>query len=409
MRTEEMKKRNYIVLMLRRTIAGFFNSLPTQYVNVYILEMGFSEQELGLLRSIARLIASLPSSLLCFWADVSDRRKSYLIGLGIEILSALILFLGVGQLAMVIALLLSLTSFFGLRYVENILIADSISSRKRAFGFGILDSLTIFASLFSPIVAAYIVNLFGGISVEGIRPLFLIQFAGLLFASIIAGVFVRDIRMFAHFSLRKTFYDSLTILRLNPWLRRWIVLEVLGGYVFSLSMPYEMIYAIKVKGADEFVLGYMGFALNVGSIIALPIIGWLADRIGRVKTIVILRPLFYLSVCLFLLSSSPIHLITAWFIRGIWFASRAPFQTLALELVPYDYRGRWNGIKTLIAFTLGSPGSLIGGYLYMLISPETPFIVALLVDLLLRLPLIYMTPETLDRKAYLEEFRRTSW
>jgi len=168
-----------------------------------------------------------------------------------------------------------------------------------------------------------------------------------------------------------------------------------------------MIYAVKVKGADEFVLGFMGLAMNLGSFIASPLLGKLADKIGRVKTILLVRPLYYLSVILFLASPSSTHLILAWFIRGLWFASVAPFQTLAVELVPYDYRGRWNGIKALIVLPLRSPSSLLGGLLYSKVSPEAPFITAALIDLFFRVPLIYSTPETLDRSKYLKAFKRT--
>jgi len=406
MNDEQLRRKNYLVLLIRRTLAGFFNNMSSQYVNVYILKMGFTEQDIGLLRSIAALLSAIPSSTINFVADVTSRRKAYLVGLLLEILSALLFFLDNGAFIVVLALVFYLVAFQGLRTLENILIADSLKGRQRAFGFSVINSLTVIASLVAPVVAAYIINLSGGISVEGIRPVFLVQLLGLSCAFTVALAYVRDIREVGEVGLIDSFKDSLNMVKLNPWLKRWILLEILGGYVFSLSMPFEMIYAVKVKGADEFILGFMGLAMNLGSFIASPLLGKLADRIGRVKAILLVRPLYYLSVILFLTASTPTQLIVAWLIRGIWFASVAPFQTLAVELVPYDYRGRWNGVRSLIVLPLRSPGSLLGGLLYSQISPETPFIVAALIDLFLRVPLIYMTPETLDRRKYLETFKR---
>ncbi|RLE81331.1 MAG: hypothetical protein DRJ51_04070 [Thermoprotei archaeon] len=403
---EHSQRRNYLALLTRRTLAGFFNGLPSQYMNIYVLEMGFTEQDLGALRSVGTLFATLPSAVLNFMADVANRRKAYLVGLLFEILSALFFFIDGGALPVLAAMMFFLVSFFGLSRVEDVLVADSLRSKRRAFGFSVIRSLSIFVSLIAPIAAAHLVSMFGGISVEGIRPVFLIQLLGLIVAFIIALLYVKDVRIVPEVGVTEAIKNSISIVRLNPWLERWILLEVLGGYVFSMSTPFETIYAVKVKGADEFILGYMGFALNVGSLIALPLVGRLADSIGRVKTILLLRPLYYISIALLIMAPSPSYLIVAWLIRGVWFASIAPFQALAIELVPFDYRGRWNGIRTLISLPLRSPGSVIGGYLYMNVSPETPFIAAVLVDLLLRVPLIYMTPETLNRKKYLEVFRR---
>ncbi|RLE97719.1 MAG: hypothetical protein DRJ96_03045, partial [Thermoprotei archaeon] len=209
-------------------------------------------------------------------------------------------------------------------------------------------------------------------------------------------------------SLRAAVSESIHLLRLNPWLWRWVLVEALGGYVFSLTMPFQMIYAVRVKGADEFTLGYMGLALNLGSIISSPLAGKLADRIGRVRTILLLRPLYYASVLTLILAPSPAYLVLAFLIRGLFFASGAVFQTLALELVTYEYRGRWSAVRSLISMISRSPAPFIGGILYTSVAPEAPFLVSILVDLALRVPLIYSTPETLNREEYLRRFKPPS-
>ncbi|RLE91795.1 MAG: hypothetical protein DRJ55_05110 [Thermoprotei archaeon] len=400
------RRRNYLALLLRRTLAGFFNGLPMQYVNLYIVECGYSEVDLGAVRSVATLLAALPSSIVNLVADVSSRKRAYALALLLEMLSALLFYVSSNQLLLVLAVTFSLVSFFGATNVENVLLADSVRGRRRAFGFGVANSLSIVASATAPVVAAFIVNIFGGISVQGIRPLFLVQLAGLAFASAIALIFVSDVRELEKVSFSAALKESIELVRLNPWLKRWILLEILGGYVFSMSVPYQMIYAVDVKGADEFVLGYMGLAFNVGSFLASPLIGKLADKIGRVKTILLVRPLFYISLAIFLFAPNPAYLVLAWFIRGIWMASSSAFQTLVMELVPYEFRGRWASMRTLISITARSPAPLVGGLIYSYVSPDALFITAALVDMFLRVPLIYMTPETLNRKQYLDKLRR---
>ena len=393
------------VLLARKSIAGFFNGLTQQYVNVYIVELGYRETDVGWIRSMSFFFSTAPSTILSLLADMASRRTAYLLVLLVEALAALLYYVDGALYVLLLADIFTILSFFALTNIENILIADYVKGERRAFFLGTANSLMRIASMVAPIVAAYIVNMFGGISAKGIRPLFAIRFAGLLSGILLAGLFVRDVRRVKVSRTLGALKESLEVVRLNPWLKRWILLEILGGYVFSISVPFEMIYAVRVKGADEFVLGMMGFALNIGTITLSPIVGRLADRIGRIKTILILRPLYYISTVMLLTAPSPPFLVVAWFFRGAFFATTSAFQTLALELVPYYYRGRWSAVRSFFSMMFRSPAPYIGGLLYTFVFPEAPFIVALLVDLLLRVPIIYMTPETLDRRKYLKMFR----
>ena len=404
-RARELRERAYRALLARRSLSSFFNSLTQQYVNVYVVELGFSERDVGVIGSAASFLAALPSALMSLLADLRSRRSAYLIGILLEAISPLAYFIDGGIHWLVLAGTLGVVSFFGLRGVENILIADTVKGSRRAFAIGLANSLSILASILAPLIAAHIVSAMGGISAEGIRPLFMLQFLGLAVASLPALLAVRDVRVIGGVGLWGSVASSLELLRLNPWLRRWILLESLGGYVFSMSMPFQMIYAVRVKGADEFTVGYMGLALNLGTIASSPLVGRLADRIGRVKTILLLRPLYYASVLMLVLAPAREYLIAAWLIRGIFFSSTAAFQTLALELVPYEYRGRWSAVRSFIAMLARSPAPLVGGYLYALVAPEAPFILAIIVDLTLRVPLIHSMPETLNRREYLSAFK----
>jgi len=370
-----------------------------------MVELGLRESDVGLVNSTSTIVAVLPTTLLSFMADVKSRKIAYLIGLFLEMLSPLIYFIDGNLFILVLAASFSTIAFFGSSRVENILVADSVRGRERGFAFSVINSISTLVAIFSPVIAAYIINYMGGLSAEGIRPLFLIQFIGLALVSLPALLFIQDVRPLGETSLLNSIKDSIEIIKLNPWLRKWILVEVLGGYVFSISMPFQMIYAARVKHANEFIIGYMGLAFNIGNIVSSPLIGKLADKIGRVKTIVILRPLFYSSLLLLILAPSPEYLILAWLLRGIFFSSVSPFQALSLELVPYEYRGRWSAIRVLLSMLFRSPAPYLGGILYTMVAPETPFILAVIVDLFLRLPLIASMPETLNRREYLSKFK----
>lgn len=403
---ELVNRRNYLTLLFRRGSSSFFNGLSQQYVDIYALKLGLAISALGSIRSISLFSSAIVSSAIGYIADMMSRKTAYIISMIIEALSAAAFTLANDWTLAALGFILSTISLNALGGLEALLLTESTRGRHRAFSIGISDALSMLALVISPLVAAYMVNVFGGISREGIRPLFMIQFIGLAVTLVIASLVLKE-----HFrkgndkSLGIILKDSVAIFK-RPWLRRWLLIDILGGYVFSTTMPYQMIYAVEVKGADEFTIGYMGFAANLGNLIASPIIGHLADKLGRVKTIVMFRPLFYISVLIFLLAPSPDYLILSWLLRGIWMASRTAFQTLTMELVPTDVRGRWIGVRNFLSLMMGIPAPWLGGMMYEAVFPEAPFLLSLGIDALVRYPLIYMTPETLNRKEYLEKYAK---
>ncbi|RLE95882.1 MAG: hypothetical protein DRJ96_07790, partial [Thermoprotei archaeon] len=276
-------RRAYKALVARRSLSSFFNGLTQQYVGVYMVELGLSERDVGVISSLSSAVAALPSTLMSLMADVKSRRAAYLLGISLEALSALAFFIDGNACWLLLGNALSTVSFFGLRGIENILIADTVAGARRAFAIGVANTLSVLSSTIAPLVAAYLIASMGGLSAGALRSLFLVQLLGLMLASLPAVLIVRDLRAVGEASLRAAVSESIHLLRLNPWLWRWVLVEALGGYVFSLTMPFQMIYAVRVKGADEFTLGYMGLALNLGSIISSPLAGKLADRIGRVR------------------------------------------------------------------------------------------------------------------------------
>ncbi|MCD6369159.1 MAG: hypothetical protein J7L38_05095, partial [Thermoproteales archaeon] len=98
---------------------------------------------------------------------------------------------------------------------------------------------------------------------------------------------------------------------------------------------------------------------------------------------------------IFLYAPDASWLILAWMLRGLFFASNSLFQALVNELVPRNLRGRWSGIRALISQSTRIPAPLVGSYLWTMFAPETPFLVAIVIDALIRVPLVASLPETL--------------
>ncbi len=392
--------RNFLVLVFRRGYSSLFNSLPMQYTSLYMKALGLNEITIGYLRSLGDAASALTSPLLGFIADLKSLKKALMAVMLIEVLAPLFYIFSWDWRLLIPAVICGVLTMSLTNVVEVVYIANLLRRTSRATGFGITNTVSTISSLIAPMIAAVIVESFGGITVQGIKPLFIVQLLGLVALAPIVVVFLQDISGGGELKLREEFKGMIEMLRNRKWLQRWILLEALGGYVWGITMPYIMIYAVKYKGATPIILGLMGSALNLASVVAGVPIGRLADKIGRIKVLVAIRPVFYASILMLLLAPNPWYLVVAWTLRGLFFSSTSVWQTVAMELVPEEERGRWSGIKGLISGLIRIPSAPIGGYLWTYFGPEAPFIVALLIDAFIRLPLIYMTPETLKKKEY---------
>ena len=77
-----------------------------------------------------------------------------------------------------------------------------------------------------------------------------------------------------------------------------------------------MVYSVEEKGVNPLTLGAMSTAYAlVGILSAIPL-GKLADRIGWVRTVILIRPLFHISTLILLFTPDPRWIILGWALRG---------------------------------------------------------------------------------------------
>ncbi len=95
----------------------------------------------------------------------------------------------------------------------------------------------------------------------------------------------------------------------------------------------------------------------------------------------------------------PSWLILAWAFRGISMSGNA-YQTWMLELVPPEQRGRWLGIANTFNSIIRIPAPIIGGLLYSGSYAGLIFLIPLVLELFVRVPICYLkVPETLKRES----------
>jgi MFS family permease len=252
----------------------------------------------------------------------------------------------------------------------------------------------------APILAAYLVIAFGGINTDGIRPLFIIQVIGLVPLAIAIFLNLKEIDH-SKLKLREGtisfLKDFRSLFENAKGLRRFMFMECLGDFSMGMVFPFATVFAVEGKGAGPLILGYMGMAATLSNMIFAIPIGRLADRIGRKKTLTLMRPIMYASYLLIAFAPNAYWLVLAWAFVGFpweWIV----WSAMSMEMVPEDQRGRWSGMLMLFDNVVRIPAPIIGGILYETVGPTLLFMLPIAIDLLLRLPVLLMTRETLRRE-----------
>jgi MFS family permease len=125
-------------------------------------------------------------------------------------------------------------------------------------------------------------------------------------------------------------------------------------------------------------------------------LGRLADKVGRKKVLYVIIPLFWVSNVMLVWSPQPIFLITAGILQGFYFIGTPILSAMERELVSPEQMGRWLGIARFSRMFLNSFLALIGGMIWDRMGPQYVFLAFILIDLVLRTPLLISMPETLN-------------
>jgi MFS family permease len=396
--------RNYNVLLTRSVVASFLRQLVENFSNIYIVELGATPLQLSAVRAIgagASALVSIPAGWL---SDVYSLKKIMIIGMILQILSVACYAFAQNWQWIIAALIFGTLTMTLVFRMQNVIVANSLTDATRATGFAIRTTVRQFLAIFAPTIGGTLVHLSGGISIQGIRPLYFIQLVGFTAVSMYVARNLEDVEPQKSVQANELIGHFREMFASGKSLGRFAFVQALGSITFGMSMPFSFVYAAEFKGADSLTIGYMGtcFVL-VSMLLAIPI-GNLADSRGRKFAIYITRPFFYASNLLLVLAplGAPWVLLLAWSCRGVMMSAQA-FNTMSMEMVPREYRGRWTGFVSLLQNSIRVPALLLGGYIYENIDPTLVFTIPLIVDILIRMPILTTIPDTLKTQQPLPE------
>ena len=387
--------RNYQLVLVKKAGFSFFNKLTQDYINIYIRLLGANFVQLGLVGSVGSLMNAIIAYPFGSLIDRYSSRKILMLTITAQALVPLTYFYARDWMWIAVATALYTLAFFCSSGVENVVLANSLKDEDRATGFSFVTALSLVPTVVAPLAAGALLTQLGGLTAGNVRNLFIIEFGGV----VIIGFYV-GLRLEETGSLGKRAQSLLEELRSvmsgGPYLKRWLLIDTMSASSFAVMARFVMVYAVEEKGADPLTLGAMSTIFAVVGIVSAIPLGHLADRIGRVRTVVLLRPLFHISTLILLFTSDPRWIILGWALRGTFQPSLSILAAYRNELVPPSERGKWMGIRELLRGIFRIPAPLLGGILYSQVSPLAPFLFHMFVDVFLRMPLLLTMPRTLE-------------
>jgi MFS family permease len=231
------QKYNYRVGVARSAANNLLTGLTSQYNAIYAVGLGADSVQLGSLSSVGSAISTLISTPVGWSVDRLGVRPFFLLAVALSAAGALLYALAHDWRILVVAAILASISTRLSGTSSSVVCADSVQNRDRATAQNVCGTLSSLAAMVSPLVAAYLVTVFGGMDVEGIRPLYYLRFAGygLVFLFVAAKLREPRVRRLDRAKGPLGFVaDFRHLFAGKPSLRRWIVISALS------SLPMAM-------------------------------------------------------------------------------------------------------------------------------------------------------------------------
>jgi len=392
------QEKTYKVNMLRASCQNFFLTLTQQYQSLYIVALGASPLQLGIVTGIGGIAGATVAAPTGWLADKYGIRRILLFATSLLAVGALIFALAPNWIIIIPAMFIATLAQRMVMTVCPVVCGSCLMDEERATGMQLCDTLSAIPRLVSPILAAFLIADFGGLGVEGVRPLYYLQSLGLCL------ILVLVLKLFSNPKKRRSkdstssFLDGLRQVNAEGWtIRKWIVYLSLSTIPFSINLVYLPLFAAEIKHADQFILGAMGAASTLVPLLLSIPAGRLADNIGRKKTVYITSPIYWLSILLLIYAPNPTLLVVSGILQGFYMLTAVTQGAMTAELVPPYLLGRWYGILGSFRGLMMVVAPMLSGIIWSTIGPAYVFFFIILTELSKLLILVTM-PETLRKK-----------
>jgi MFS family permease len=380
--------------LVKVSIQNFFVYLTQQYQSIFVIGLGATPLQLGIMNSAGGLVGAAIATPTGWLADRHGIKVVMLLGMLPMIIGALVFSLAYDWTAAVAAVVISTVALRMETTACPMVCGGCLKSSERAMGMQVCDTLSAMPRIVSPMIGAAVVAAFGGMVVSGIRPLYYIQAAGfILVLLIVLRVFANPPRVSetpttgVTAGLQEVFDKGIRV-------RRWLGYTCLSSIPMFVTPSYLPLYAAEVKSADQYVLGGMASAaMIIPLLLSIPAGHW-ADQAGRKKIIYLTTLVHCLSLLLLIFALDTTMLLASSILQGFFTLAMVTQAAMSAELVPVRLLGRWYGLLGLFRGVVGVVAPLVAGLVWNSYGAAYVFVMLIGTELA-KLAILAGVPETL--------------
>lgn len=273
------------ITVVRTSLDRFAYQIVFPYLSIYIVTLGATATELGIVNSLGMIAAGIISPLTGWFIDRSGPKKIYLLGIGFLAISYLTYAIAQSWLITILAMVAYWLGFSASIHSCATICGNCLANKDRATGMTICETVAAgLLGMAGPMLGAWLVTLFGGVNTSGIRPLFFFSAVITAFAFVVIWTQLSGKKERSRSETwPNIFRDLHQVLKEGQHLNRWLIIAAINSLPLAMVFPFSQVFAHEIKGADPFILGAMVTGSALTSVIFAIPLGRLADRVGRKK------------------------------------------------------------------------------------------------------------------------------
>lgn len=366
---EEVRRRNFIIITLTWAIMSPFSSAINVYFSLFVLELGGTVVDLGLINLTSLLTLAFSRLTGGYLADAIGRKK---VIVPMTILYALSNVLFVIAPDWKFLLLGSFLNSLALMYQPALMafVGDILPEGRRGSSISIMNVPSQLLNLAGPPLATLLVSTFG--LKRGMRVIFTLVVISTLVSGILRVFLIETFSSSLKPSLTHALNDYRNALRaFRGNLGKLILITSSASGIYNMAYPYVQIHAVKNLGLSLEFWGWLSTLVAFISTFSLIISGILADKIG--KNLVLALGYSSGMAGLLMISLAPkgdAAYFTASMVINVIFSSSPPAQAMLVDLTSEEVRGKINALSGLIEGSLAGPMSAAGSLLFSILGPS---------------------------------------
>ena len=391
---------NVLVVAVTVGFWSFGMRMTQSYASLYILALGASPFILGIISAVSTFVLAFIRIPGGYIADRWGRKR---VIYSLTFFVALTYFIYAFAIDWTWILVAAILSSLSLLYQPALqaIVADSLPPESRGIGYSIIRLLPVIVGIPGSIIALILVKNMG--LVPGMRIAYVIAAIMGITAALFRWLFLKETltrrdefeasnvgeisrevfsKLFeAMKKVRKDFLKLLFIYGMFSFATSFILSGRGAGEVAGAGL--WMVFATDVLKLSEVDWGWIvTFARIVTAFCIIPI-GFLVDKIGRKKSLLIFLFLASISAYLFIYPPSLYMIFLAYSIYVVaQFGLMTAYQSMRADLVPLEMRGRVISGSALIISLVSVPASILGGYFYNYVDPRIPFTIFIIITLI---------------------------